>query len=78
MLAASAAVPSAAPVVMNDCMVLGIKLDQRNPPQHMQQPTRAKSSRQENFPASPSLVKMPSEESREVPTRPPSSNPADQ
>lgn len=30
-------VPSTAPVVMNDCVVLGIKLDQCNPPQHMQQ-----------------------------------------
>lgn len=43
---ASAALPPAAPAVMNDCMVLGIKLDQCNPAQHMQQPARAKSSRQ--------------------------------
>lgn len=35
---ASMAVPPAAPVVMNDCMALGIKLDQCNPLQHMQPP----------------------------------------
>ena len=48
-LGASMAVASTAPVVMNDCVVLGFKLDQCNPPQHMQQPAETNPAGRRSF-----------------------------
>lgn len=56
----------AAPVVMNDCTSSGIKLDQLNPPQGMQQLATSRCSRQENFPSF--TAKMPREDGSEVPS----------